>query len=291
MVSIPEKIRNIYNGDPRVICLLGKQKKPKEEKKLRKSVFVFKLYLEGHYLLFHTLTRQILFVELELVDWFMNGRSFSLDVLQNETAAWLYDHYFLVPEDEQESRTYMEVKDLMEISGSYPYGPSAKITMKNSVPADFELKLRIPEWWNEHCVLKVNGESLSADPGSWRVVSRKWSAGDVIEFCFDLTVRRIEAPGDPSSEAFMSGSVVLAESSRLPKSAFPLPEDAVFTDQKPSNGFKCLKAVSGGGMLGDYASAGNKFLEDDLLQVWFPHETLVRTPYARGFDIPPQLKS
>ena len=185
----------------------------------------------------------------------------------------------------------MEVKDLLEITGSYPYGPSAKITMKNPVSADFELKLRIPEWWNEHCTVKVNGESIPAEPGSWLAVSRKWSAGDVIEFNFDLTVRRIEAPGDPSSEAFMSGSIVLAESSRLPKSAFPLPEDAVFTDRKPANGFKCIKAVSGGGMLGDYASAGDKFLEDDLLQVWFPHETPVRTPYARGFDIPPQLKS
>ena len=44
-------------------------------------------------------------------------------------------------------------------------------------------------------------------------------------------------------------------------------------------------------MLGDYASAGDKFLADDLLQVWFSHETPVWTPYACGFDVLPQLKS
>ena len=184
----------------------------------------------------------------------------------------------------------LEVRDLLEISGSYPYGPSARITMKNPVPAVFELDFRIPEWWNERCTLKVNGESISAEPASWRKISRQWRSGDIVEFGFDLIVRQIEAPGDPSSVAFVSGSIVLAGSSRLPECRFPLPEDAVFSDHPPFNGFKCVKAVSGG-MLGDYASAGSRFLEDDLLQVWFPHETPVRIPYARGFDIPPQLRS
>ena len=185
----------------------------------------------------------------------------------------------------------MEVRDLLKITGSYPYGPEAKITLKIPAPAKFELKLRIPEWWNDRCSLKVCGKECPAVPGSWCSCSREWHPDDVIDLHFDLSVRRIEAPGDPSSEAYMSGSIVLAESSRLPQSRHPLPDDAEFTDLPPHDGFRCLKAVSGGGILGDYASAGNLFRADDLLQVWFPRTPPYHTPYRRGFENPPQLKS
>ncbi len=112
-MNIPKQIQNIYNGDPRVVSLLGMQKKPKKDELLRNSIFIYKLYINNHYLFFHTLTRQILFTEPETIEWFIGGKKYPQDVLQNETAAWLYDHYFLVPEDEKESRTYMEVKDLI----------------------------------------------------------------------------------------------------------------------------------------------------------------------------------
>lgn len=119
-MNIPDKIIDLYTGDPRVVCLLGNQRKYKVDKLLRKSMFVYRLYLDDHYLLFHTLTRQMLLIEPEMIEWFMEERRFSADILQNETAAWLYDHYFLVPEDEQECRTYMEVKDLIILKEERP---------------------------------------------------------------------------------------------------------------------------------------------------------------------------
>ncbi len=112
---------NLYDGDPKVVILLGKQKEPDPGKKLRKSMYVHSLYLDAHYLLFHTLTRQILLVEPELIEWFMGGRTFDAStILENEYASWFYDHYFLVPEDEKESRTYMEVKDLVVLKEERP---------------------------------------------------------------------------------------------------------------------------------------------------------------------------
>lgn len=164
----------------------------------------------------------------------------------------------------------MTVRGLFRITGGYPFAPSVRMEMLLPEPRTFTLKLRIPEWWNDKCALSVCGEPASAVPGRLCKIRREWRRGDIVFLSFDLSVRRIEAPGDPSREAFMSGPVVLAESSRLPHSEFPLPKDAVFTDKPARDGVQCIKEVSGGGCFCDYASAGNMFTDDDRLMVWFP---------------------
>ena len=50
----------LYRGDPRVCVLLGTQKAPGPEEKIRRSRFAYYLYIEGKYLLFHLLTRELL---------------------------------------------------------------------------------------------------------------------------------------------------------------------------------------------------------------------------------------
>ena len=50
----------LFRGDPRVCVLMGKQKQPEEGKKIRRSRFTFCMYEKGNYLLFHTLTRELL---------------------------------------------------------------------------------------------------------------------------------------------------------------------------------------------------------------------------------------
>lgn len=115
--NIPECL---YPGDPRACMLLGAQKKPAEDKKIRRSCFVHVLYIKGQYLLFHTLTRKILLLELKYIDYFADDRLFPSSVLEEELPAKLYSDHFLVPEDEQESRTYLELKDILVLKEELP---------------------------------------------------------------------------------------------------------------------------------------------------------------------------
>ena len=95
----------ICRGDPRVRVLMGKQRRPSESERVRKSMFVYSLYVEGKYLLFHTLTRQLLVMPPQYIDYFTDGRLFPLPVLEQELPAKLYEEYFLVPEHSPESQT------------------------------------------------------------------------------------------------------------------------------------------------------------------------------------------
>ena len=94
----------LFPGDPRACILLGAQKKPAEDKNIRRSCFVYVLYMKGQYLLFHTLTRKILLLEPKYIDYFAGDRLFPPSVLEKEILAKLYEDHFLVPEDEQERR-------------------------------------------------------------------------------------------------------------------------------------------------------------------------------------------
>ena len=55
-----KEIECLFSGDPRVRVLLGKQKRAEAGDYVRRSQFVYSLYMRGQYLLFHTLTRRLL---------------------------------------------------------------------------------------------------------------------------------------------------------------------------------------------------------------------------------------
>ena len=112
----------LYRGDPRVCVLLGKQKAPEAGKKIRRSRFVYCLYEQGKYLLFHTLTRELLAMEPRDIDCFGDGRLMPADVLKEELPAKLYEHHFLVPEDTPESEVYLELKDILVVKEELPKG-------------------------------------------------------------------------------------------------------------------------------------------------------------------------
>ncbi len=112
----------LYRGDPRVCVLLGKQKPPKENENIRRSRFVYCLYEKGKYLLFHTLTRELLALEPRNIDCFIDDRLHPNDILQEELAQKLYEHHFLVPENTPESQTYLELKDILVVKEELPKG-------------------------------------------------------------------------------------------------------------------------------------------------------------------------
>ena len=119
IIEIPERISN---GDPRVCMLLGDQKFPSVGECICKSRFSYILYEEGRYLLFNTLTRELLVLPPRLIDYFTDGRMFPASILSEEIPAKLYKRYFLVPEHTQESQLYMELKELLVVKEELPHG-------------------------------------------------------------------------------------------------------------------------------------------------------------------------
>ena len=115
-------VQRIYPGDPRVCTLLGRQKLPAAEERIRKSQFVYSLYEKGRYLLFHTLTRQLLEMPPRYIDYFTDDRLFPASVLNQELPAMLYENHFLVPENTPESQIYLELKDILVVKEELPLG-------------------------------------------------------------------------------------------------------------------------------------------------------------------------
>ena len=112
----------LYRGDPRVCVLLGTQKAPGPEEKIRRNRYAYYLYMDGKYLLFHLLTRELLAVSPQVIEYFADDRLFSVSLLEKELPAMLYEHHFLVPEDMSESQIYMELKDVLVLKEELPKG-------------------------------------------------------------------------------------------------------------------------------------------------------------------------
>ena len=122
-------IECLWRGDARVCTLLGPQKPPAEGLGIRRSRFVYTLYQQGRYLLFHTLTREILAVEPQYIDFFADDRLFPASVLSGEVPAKLYEHHFLVPENTPESQTYLELKEILVLKEELPRGITSYVIL------------------------------------------------------------------------------------------------------------------------------------------------------------------
>ena len=110
----------IFRGDPRVRILMGRQKPPKDAGGIRRSRNAYCMYDGGKYLVFHTLTRSLLILPPQYIDFFTEGKTFPKSVLSQPMAAKLYEDHFLVPEKTQESQTYLELKDILVLKEELP---------------------------------------------------------------------------------------------------------------------------------------------------------------------------
>jgi uncharacterized protein len=81
---------------------------------------------------------------------------------------------------------------LREVS-TYPWDGHVEIAIDPSVPASFELKLRIPGWckaWRA----RVNGAAVTASPANGYVtIARMWHPGDRVVLDLDMPAERIYA--------------------------------------------------------------------------------------------------
>ncbi len=120
---------SIFRGDPRVRALMGRQKPPIDGEGIRRSCFAFCMYDGGEYLVFHTMTRRLLALPPQYIDYFIEGKVFPLSVLEHPAAAKLYEDHFLVPENTQESRVYLELKDILVLKEELPRAVSRYVIL------------------------------------------------------------------------------------------------------------------------------------------------------------------
>jgi DUF1680 family protein len=174
----------------------------------------------------------------------------------------------------------------LTIETNYPLDGVVRISVAPAKPRRFVVKLRIPAW-SLATTLKVNGETITAEPGSYARIERRWAVGDVIELALDMRCRVIRAkqgasPGSDRFRALMRGPVVLARDENI-DSHFDQPVDILAAD-----GFVAVKPVkptktsttmqfevpSRTGMIQmvDYASVNS--WEGKKVQTWLPIATM-----------------
>jgi DUF1680 family protein len=76
----------------------------------------------------------------------------------------------------------------------YPWEGNVKLTIDKCKKEAFDLKLRIPEW-AEGSKLKLNGEAIDVEAGTYATVSRKWKKGDVVNLELPMDIKVLE--GNP----------------------------------------------------------------------------------------------
>jgi DUF1680 family protein len=191
---------------------------------------------------------------------------------------------------------------IVRVSSDYPVCDSAVIFINPAAPVSMTLSVRIPVWSSKTTVL-LNGKSMGdAEAGSYKKITRVWSASDKVVIRFDMTGRLVKLN---NCQAIIRGPIVLARDSRF-KDGF-IYESAVVRDdkgkveltpasEKSANTWMTFKAplVLGTDLEGefrnprqiqfcDFASAGNTWSEDSRYRVWIPSTLNVMKSDYKGY--------
>ncbi|MBN1806698.1 MAG: glycoside hydrolase family 127 protein [Sedimentisphaerales bacterium] len=95
---------------------------------------------------------------------------------------------------------------------NFPESDTTTLTIKSSVPTEFELRLRVPHWAVNGTAVKINGrpQQVTAQPSSFMSIKRNWKDGDKIEMTVPMSLWLCPMPDDASLTAVMYGPMVLA---------------------------------------------------------------------------------
>jgi hypothetical protein len=159
--------------------------------------------------------------------------------------------------------------------------------------------------WSEATQLRVNGESVPVEPGTYAIVRRTWAPGDTVTLKLDLRARAVAMPGGQPYTAVVRGPVVLAFDKRITRD---LDGDGWVGLQVRAGAESVVEArpvaVAGGIRLAlevpfrsasgreatirmcDYASAGETWSAASKLRVWLPHDLDGRDLFAGVADEP-----
>jgi hypothetical protein len=184
----------------------------------------------------------------------------------------------------------------LTIQTEYPREGTVHLSVTRAAPETFTLAVRIPSWSRE-TTLKVNDQLQPAKPGTYAEIQRKWAEGDRIELILDMRTRVLNAPDGNGQVALKRGPIVLALDDRLT----PAEKGAVAVLERnaasPAGVKPNLEAAQKAGVwmafdvpffvngtkraltMCDYASAGNRWSQDNQFRTWLPQPLNLGTAY------------
>ncbi|NLF93646.1 MAG: hypothetical protein GX564_07130 [Oligosphaeraceae bacterium] len=153
------------------------------------------------------------------------------------------------------------------IRSGYPDHGAVVISIDCAAEREFRLKLRIPDWSGDTQV-RVAGQKIPVQAGTYCDLCRKWQPGETIELQFAMQTAEIMV--GQGFRALRRGPVLLARDSRLGDVNRPYEAAGEAMPVEPVPGFRRVYALQDGSRVCDYASAGNTFSEESQLRVFLP---------------------
>ncbi|MEI8311129.1 MAG: beta-L-arabinofuranosidase domain-containing protein [Verrucomicrobiota bacterium] len=168
----------------------------------------------------------------------------------------------------------------VKVETRYPWEGLIRLTVETDHPADFALRLRIPEWCRSHKV-RIGGKSVEvSEEKGYAVIHRTWSSGDAVELVLDMPVEKIVShPGvlmNQGQVALQRGPLVYCVEDANHKIGvfnLVLPGDAKLSPRWEQNLLGGITVVEGKGLIRTpsenlYSRADDvTFAETDLLAV------------------------
>ncbi len=111
------------------------------------------------------------------------------------------------------SELFWREKDMtLRQETGFPFSDSITIRLSLKHAKRINIKMRYPGWARNGFKIRINGEkqSLSAKPGSYIDLDRKWNDGDLITYLLPMSVTSEPALGSSSFRAYLYGPIVLA---------------------------------------------------------------------------------
>lgn len=105
-------------------------------------------------------------------------------------------------------------KTLITQTNRFPAEEATTITVNPKKPAEFTIRVRIPEWTDASKMQPtVNGQPVEAKAeGGYLAISRKWTKGDKLHVQLPMSLRAVSLPDKSDNYSFMYGPIVLASS-------------------------------------------------------------------------------
>jgi DUF1680 family protein len=100
----------------------------------------------------------------------------------------------------------------LEQHTDYPKSGRTTLTVASAPTSPVTLRVRCPGWAGAPVQFVLNGRhlDLAGTPGTYAVISHKWTKGDRLEVSIPMAVRTEAMPDDPDKVAFLYGPIVLA---------------------------------------------------------------------------------
>jgi len=94
----------------------------------------------------------------------------------------------------------------------FPEEDTTRLTLQPDQPRRLAVKIRYPAWAQSGITVTVNGrnEKVSATPGSYVTLERRWKKGDVVQVRLPMSLRQEAMPDDAKTVALLYGPLVLA---------------------------------------------------------------------------------